>query len=123
MASKDYTEEATRVVIRIRELIALDYGTKRISEITGRSEAHVSNIKAGRKWNDPKIPITYFGFRKTLAGERCKNPDCTCKTVQLLTKDNLCSECALLWLHKLGFLKVGESLTLEERTKGDEEKK
>lgn len=107
MADNTFKEEMARVVIRIRELIALGKTNQEISEETGRTVGHVGNIRKGKRLAEPKVPVTYFRFRKIQPGERCKTEGCK-NHPQLLTKDDLCPECALLWLHKLGFLKVGE---------------
>lgn len=104
-------EEALRVVLRIRGLLAQGYRTSEIATLTGRSETAVSLIKHGKRYQNPRIPILFLQPRKPQPGEKCTN---CLREPRLLSKDNTCMECSLISLNRLGFLKIGEPKSKED---------
>lgn len=100
-------EEAQRVVLRIRGLVAEGMRTNDIAAEVGKSPQYVSNIKNGIKWTNPQIRISFLQPRFSQPNEICVK---CLRESRLITKDNLCLECACLDLHKLSFLRIGEAV-------------
>ena len=101
----DFTEEAKRIVLRIRGMLAEGKPNKDIAADVGVTPSAVSNIKANRKWTKPKIQLAYFLLRFPNPNEKCTK---CLKEPKLMTKDDTCLECACIELNKLNFLFVDE---------------
>ena len=103
MPAADFSEKYLGVIIRLRELLAAGIAPTDIGKEVGLSQSTVSNIKAGRKWKNPKVPINYLQLKYATPYQVC--PKCL-HEARLFSKDNLCVECAMIQLSKLGFVQI-----------------
>ncbi len=103
MPAADFSEKYLGVIIRLRELLAAGISPTNAGKELGLSQPTVSNIKAGRKWKNPKVPINYLQLKYATPYQICLR----CQyEARLFSKDNLCVECAMIQLSKLGFVEI-----------------
>lgn len=98
--------ELIKIVARIRKLYADGYKIVEISKLTGWSRERIWYVKEGINYPKLSLPINELDLRKP-ANEsslcrRCGN------RARIFAKSNLCIECELFELSKLGLVVISD---------------
>lgn len=97
------------IVARIRKLLQT-HGVNETARIVGRTAASISQIKNGQRHaNTGQLLVRDLGVRRG-TGLKCRRCD---RAAILFAKSNLCVECELLELAKLGIIAFVELEQLE----------
>lgn len=108
MAREAMTLELIQTVARIRKLLAEGRGLTEIEKLTGWSKHRVWYLKEGRTHEKTSLPINELDLRKPNSSRalcrRCGD------TARIFAKSNLCIECELFELAKLGLVVISEPL-------------
>lgn len=105
MPARDMTDQAMRAVLMVRGLLDQGKSTKDAAAETGLAPSTVSNIKNGRRWKNPVIPIALLEPRLPQAGEKCEKCG---REARVFTKENVCLECNIINLNRLNLLHIGQ---------------